>query len=112
MADNEKEEQNQNVEEEENEIEGDLIVEEGEDDELVKYHLILCLQGLDVDLEEISKQCEGFETQVKVRDPSKQVRLFIRNNYCYQRQKFDSASYEKERQEKRKSKEQKLNNNK
>ena len=43
MADNEKEEQNQNVEEEENEIEGDLIVEEGEDDELVKYHLILCL---------------------------------------------------------------------
>jgi hypothetical protein len=36
MADNEKEEQNQNVEEEENEIEGDLIVEEGEDDELVK----------------------------------------------------------------------------
>ena len=36
MADNEKEEQNQNVEEEENEIEGDLIVEEGEDDELIK----------------------------------------------------------------------------
>ena len=36
MADNEKEEQNQNVEEEENEIEGDLIVEEGEDDELLK----------------------------------------------------------------------------
>ena len=39
MADNEKEEQNQNVEEEENEIEGDLIVEEGEDDELVKQKL-------------------------------------------------------------------------
>ena len=110
MADNEKE--HQSVEEEENEIEGDLIVEEGEDDELVKYHLILCLQGLDVDLEEISKQCEEFGTQVKVRAPSKQAKLFIRNNCFYQRQKFDSAFYEKERQEKRKSKEQKLNNNK
>ena len=33
MADNEKE--HQSVEEEENEIEGDLIVEEGEDDELI-----------------------------------------------------------------------------
>ena len=55
---------------------------------------------MDIDLAEISKQCEELGTQVKVRDPSKQ------------RQKFDSASYEKERQEKRKSKEQKLSNNK
>ena len=37
MADNEKE--LQSVEEEENEIEGDLIVEEGEDDELIKQNL-------------------------------------------------------------------------
>jgi hypothetical protein len=31
--------------------------------------------GLDVDLEEISKQCEEFGTQVKVRDPFKRCKV-------------------------------------
>ena len=35
MAENENENKNQDVENEENEIEGDFIVEEGEEDELV-----------------------------------------------------------------------------
>ena len=94
------EDQNKDLEIED-EMEDNLIVEEGEEDELVNNHKHITYnnsQGLDVDLAEISKQCEELGTQVKVRDPSKQ------------RQKFDSASYEKERQEKRKSKEQKLNN--
>ena len=58
-----------------------IDIDDGEEEEA---------EGMDYDLNDLAKQCENIEPKVQERK---------REN---QRQKFDSASYEKERQEKKK----------
>ena len=64
--------------------------------------IILQGEGMKIDLTQAMKNCEGIQ-KIEQRSDTGKVRIIYKLIFLYlQRQKFDSATYEKNKQEKEK----------